>query len=123
MPKNSSKMVLSPSNEKHSVKEATLVCIFLSSILVKNNQAKTHKFTVKNIGNMSILQSKNFTTAHAARIGATNEAIAFTNCPKVRVLAILFSSTIFANKGFNETCRIVLPMPNSVKETNIEAKE
>jgi hypothetical protein len=116
-------MVLSPSNEKHSVKEATLVSIFFSSILVKNSHAKTKKHTVKNIGNIIILQSKNLTTAHAAKIGATKEAMALINCPNVSVLAILFLSTIFANNGFNETCSIVLPMPSSVKEINIEAKE
>src|SRR5512133_2922484 len=109
-------MVLSPSNEKHSEKEATLVSTFFSSILVRNNHAKTHKHTTKNIGNISILQSENLKTAHAAKIGATKEAMAFINCPNVSVLAILFSSTIFANKGFNETCKIVLPIPNNVNE-------
>lgn len=123
MPKNNSKMVPSPSKEKHSAKEATLVPAFFSSILVKNSQAKTHMHTAKNAGNMIILQSENLTTAHAAKIGATKDAMALMNCPNVRVLAILFSSTIFANSGFNETCIIVLPMPKSVKEISIEAKE
>ena len=104
------------------LKEATLVSTFFSLILVKNSHAKTNRHTVKNIGNIIILQSENFTTAHAAKIGATKEAIALTNCPNVSVLAILFSSTIFANNGFNETCKIVLPMPNSVKEINIDGK-
>ncbi len=115
-------MVLSPSNEKHSEKEATFVSIFFSLIFVKNSQAKTRKFTAKNTGNIIILQSENLITAHAAKIGATKEAMALINCPNVSVLAILFSSTIFANNGFNETCIIVLPIPNSVKEINIEAK-
>jgi hypothetical protein len=116
-------MVPSLSKEKHSANDATLVSTFFSSIFVKNSHAKTHKHTAKNTGNIIILQSENLTTAQAAKIGATNEAMALTNCPNVNVLAIRFSSTIFANNGFNETCKIVFPIPNSVNEINIVAKE
>jgi hypothetical protein len=60
-------------------------------------------------------QSSNINEAFVAISGALNDAIAFTNCPKVRELASLSPFTILDNRGFNETCIRVLPIPNKEK--------
>ena len=57
-----------------------------------------------------------------ATIGPKNEDIALTNWPRVNVLAILLAETTFAIIGFNDTCSIVLLIPNIVKASNILAK-
>ena len=63
------------------------------------------------------------TVAQPAMIGARNEAIALTNCPKVKVLAKRFPLTIFDKRGFRDTCISVFPMPSSEKEINMLANE
>lgn len=59
--------------------------------------------------------SSNINEALVAISGALKEAMAFTNCPNVRELASLSPFTMLDNKGFNETCIKVLPIPNKEK--------
>ena len=58
---------------------------------------------------------------HAARIGARNDAIAFTNWPKVRVEASLSPLIRLDTRGLREVCIMALPMPRSEKEISITA--
>ena len=55
---------------------------------------------------------------HIAIYGARNEAMAFTNCPKVSVEDRL-PVTMFDTKGFSEVCMRALPIPKSENATNI----
>ena len=55
---------------------------------------------------------------HAAIRGAMNEAIAFTNCPKVSVEA-KWPFTIIVTKGLMLVCITALPMPSSENDTYI----
>ena len=45
--------------------------------------------------------------------------MAFTNCPKVRVLAKRSPLTMFDSNGLSDVCINALPMPSNEKETNI----
>ena len=56
---------------------------------------------------------------HAAMSGAENEAIAFTNCPKVSVDARFLPPVTTETSGFSEVCIRALPMPRSDKATYI----
>ena len=49
--------------------------------------------------------------------GETKEEMAFTNCPAVKLLVNPFPCTTFANNGFKDTCRMVLPIPNKANAT------
>ncbi len=57
----------------------------------------------------------------AARIGARNEAIAFTNWPKVRVDASLSPLMRLVTRGLSEVCMTALPIPSSEKAASMVA--
>ncbi len=120
MPKNSISKFESLSKIKLSLKVDNLVTLF-SSILVKIKSVIAIKEIPANIGYI-IFQSPSFTTPHAAIIGARKEAIAFINCPKVKVLASLSLDTILDTKGLRETCISVLPIPSNEKAISIDTK-
>ena len=52
-----------------------------------------------------------------------NDAIAFTNWPKVNVEASLSSSTTLDTSGLREVCIIAFPMPRREKLTSITGYE
>ena len=54
---------------------------------------------------------------YPAKSGPTKEEMAFTNCPAVKLLVNPFPCTTFANNGFKDTCRMVLPIPNKANAT------
>lgn len=54
-----------------------------------------------------------------AIIGARNDAIAFTNWPKVRVEANLDGDMRLLTRGLSEVCIRALPMPKSEKAASI----
>ena len=56
---------------------------------------------------------------HMAIYGAMKEAMAFTNCPKVMVLASRSPLMMLVMSGFREVCMSALPMPSSEKETSM----
>ncbi len=92
-----------------------------SAIFVKDNVRAATIAIIEKIG-YNIFQSPKRIAAHPAIIGAKKDAIAFTNWPKVRVLANLFPLTIFDTKGFRETCMSVLPIPNNEKAMSMTKK-
>jgi hypothetical protein len=55
--------------------------------------------------------------------GAKNEAIAFTNCPNVRVEANLSDEMIFVTNGFSDVCINALPMPSNENAVNMAIYE
>ena len=57
----------------------------------------------------------------AARSGATNEAMALTNWPKVSVGVSWRPVTMSDTRGLSDVCMSVLPMPSSEKATSMRA--
>ena len=62
------------------------------------------------------------TAPHIAIYGAINEAIALTNCPKVRVEARCLPDVTTEAKGFSEVCIKALPIPKSENDASITPK-
>ena len=60
---------------------------------------------------------------HMAMYGARNEAIALTNCPKVRVEARLPPCITDDTSGLSDVCIRALPMPSSENDTSISVKD
>lgn len=56
---------------------------------------------------------------HAAMTGAKKEAMALTNCPKVRVEASLSLGVRLVTNGLSEVCMMALPMPSKENESSI----
>ena len=56
---------------------------------------------------------------HMAIIGARNEAMAFTNWPKVSVEASLSGVMRFDTSGLSDVCIMALPMPSSEKAASM----
>ena len=54
--------------------------------------------------------------------GATNEAMALTNWPKVSVLASFSPLTMHVMSGLRDTCISVFPIPSRQKETSMTGK-
>ena len=54
-----------------------------------------------------------------AMYGAMKEAMAFTNWPKVMVLASLSPLMILVMSGFSEVCMRALPMPSREKAASM----
>ena len=62
------------------------------------------------------------TAPHMAMYGAMKEAIAFTNCPKVRVEAKFLPDVTADTKGFKEVCIKAFPIPRRENETSMMPK-
>ena len=56
---------------------------------------------------------------HMAMYGARNEAMAFTNCPKVSELANRSPLTMLESNGLSDVCISALPMPSNENESSI----
>ena len=54
-----------------------------------------------------------------AMSGARKEAMALTNCPKVRLLASLSGLMRSLSSGLSEVCMMALPIPRREKERSI----
>ena len=53
--------------------------------------------------------------ANAAINGPQKDETAFSTCPAVNELASTFPFTTFVSNGFNDTCKMVLPIPSKAK--------
>ena len=114
MPKNDRSMNLSPSSEKLALKLPA--ALYSSSrIFVRPRLTTAITATAMNIGNIT-RQLSNWTAPQLATSGAMKEQMAFTNWPKVMVLASLSPETMLATSGLSDTCMIALPIPSRQKE-------
>ena len=98
---------------------------FSSSMGVAANSDMDRRLITAYITNRALQPSPNVGNAvvapHAAMTGARNDAIAFTNWPKVRVDASLSPLIRLVTSGLRDVCMMALPIPRSEKEMSITA--
>ena len=61
--------------------------------------------------------------ATPAITGPNVDDIALINCPNVNILVTLSFDTTSNRSGFNETCKIVFPMPSKANAINTDTNE
>lgn len=109
------------SNPKQSAKLEGLPVISSSCTLSRASKTTASTETTANTGN-STCHFPKCTAPHAAKIGATKDAIALTNCPNVSAPDNFSSLIKLDTNGFSDTCIIVLPMPSRQNDTTITGK-